>query len=303
MLEPQELYQVEPDVPDLRGAVLLYEFRGFMDAGQAASGLAEYLLEEYEHEVVARFDTDQLVDYRGRRPGMTFSVDHWEEYEAPELVAYAVRDDTGVPFVLLSGIEPDHQWERFTAAVRSLMDLWGIRLAVGFHGIPMGAPHTRPLGVTAHATRQALLPNHERVLNRLKVPGNVGALLELRLGEAGHDAVGFAAHVPHYLSQSAYPRASVRLLESIRDVTGLSLSDEPLRESGREVDAEVDAQVRASDEVAEVVRALERQYDMFVEGNSRDSLLAGDDELPTGDEIGAELERFLAENHGPTPES
>ncbi|ADD43406.1 proteasome assembly chaperone family protein [Stackebrandtia nassauensis] len=291
----EDLYTVEADTPDISGAVMLVELRGFMDAGQAGQGVTEYLLKELDHQVVASFDVDELIDYRGRRPVMTFDTDHWVDYDAPRLRVYLMRDDVGVPFLLLSGDEPDLRWERFAEAVQSLIEKFGIRLTVALHGIPMGAPHTRPLGVTAHGTDASLLPSGERTLNRLQVPGNAAALLELRLGQAGHDAIGFAVHVPHYLAQASYPNASVRLLESLHQATGLSVSVESLREEGRVVDAEVDSQVRASQEVSDVVAALERQYDMF--DDSRPSLLVeeSEEELPTGDELGEQFERFLAE--------
>ncbi|HIW64512.1 MAG TPA: PAC2 family protein [Candidatus Stackebrandtia excrementipullorum] len=300
MLDPQELFELAADVPDISGAVLLCDFRGFMDAGSAAEGVSDHLLETFEHTEIARFNVDQLVDYRARRPSMTFASDRWEDYEAPQLVAYLLRDETGRPLVLLTGQEPDFQWERFTAAVTQLVERWGVALTVGMHGIPMGAPHTRPLGITPHATNVELLRGRRSLFNRLKVPGNVAALLELRLGEAGHDAMGFAVHVPHYLAQSAYPAASVTLLETITSITGLSIPLEELREAARQVDAEVDEQVRASDEVADVVEALERQYDLYTESVAGEENLLVQDEsqLPTADELGAELERFLADQRG-----
>ena len=112
--------------------------------------------------------------------------------------------------------------------------------------------------------------------------------------------MGFAVHVPHYLAQSAYPAASVTLLETITSITGLSIPLEELREAARQVDAEVDEQVRASDEVADVVEALERQYDLYTESVAGEENLLVQDEsqLPTADELGAELERFLADQRG-----
>ncbi|HVV18104.1 MAG TPA: PAC2 family protein [Pseudonocardiaceae bacterium] len=299
VLDPEELYEVDSDTPELHGAVLLHYFDGFMDAGSAGRLTAEHLLESLDHTVVARFDVDRLIDYRSKRPTMTYVTDHWEAYQAPELVVHLLHDADGTPFLLLTGPEPDHEWERFIAAVRSLNDQWGVRMTVGMHGIPMGVPHTRPLGITGHATRPELVADHQPMLNRLQVPGSVGALLELRLGEAGQDALGFAAHVPHYLAQAAYPASALALLKAVKQVTGLQIPDEALREAAQRADAEVDRQVRGSDEVAEVVQALERQYDQFAEGQVRGNLLAeGMDRMPTADELGSEFERFLAEQQG-----
>lgn len=299
VLDPEELYEVDSDAPELDGAVLLHYFDGFMDAGSAGRLTAEHMLENLDHSVVARFDVDRLIDYRSKRPTMTYVTDHWESYQAPELVVHLLHDSDHTPFLLLTGPEPDHEWERFTAAVQALNEQWGVRMTVGMHGIPMGVPHTRPLGVTGHATRPELVAEHQPMLNRLQVPGSVGALLELRIGEAGQDALGFAAHVPHYLAQAAYPASALALLRAIKKVTGLHIPDESLSEAAKRADAEVDRQVSGSDEVAEVVQALERQYDQFTEGQQRGNLLAdGIDRMPTADELGSEFERFLAEQQG-----
>ncbi|WP_246257567.1 proteasome assembly chaperone family protein [Amycolatopsis anabasis] len=296
MLDPEELYEVDSDVPDLDGAVLLHQLEGFMDAGSAGRLVTEHLLETFEHRVVARFDVDRLIDYRSRRPMMTFRSDHWAEYEEPELVVRLLHDANGTPFLLLTGLEPDREWKLFTDAVLSLAERWKIRLAVGFHGIPMGAPHTRPLGVTAHGTRTELVGGYTPMGNTLEVPGSADALLELRLGKLGVDAVGFAAHVPHYLSQASYPAAALTLLSSVTRSAGLEVPDSTLREAGRRADAEIERQVEESTEVAEVVQALERQYDAFTEATRRRSLLADSVEnMPTAEELGAEFERFLAE--------
>ncbi|MCP3805249.1 PAC2 family protein [Allokutzneria sp. A3M-2-11 16] len=295
-LDPEQLVEVDSDVPDLDGTVLLHNLDGFMDAGGAGRVLADHLVDSLESRVIARFDVDTLIDYRSRRPAMTYATDHWADYDAPELVIRLVHDTAGTPFLLLTGPEPDNQWERFIAAVRGLVERWGVRLTVGFHGIPMGAPHTRPLGVTAHATRGELVADYPQVFNRIQVPGSASALLELRLGEAGHDAIGYAAHVPHYLAQSVYPEAGLRLLGAVGSVAALELPERGLREAAARTNEEIERQVSESDEVAEVVRGLERQYDAFTEAVGERSLLAESNErMPTADELGEEFERFLAE--------
>ncbi|SER27472.1 proteasome assembly chaperone family protein [Actinokineospora terrae] len=292
-VDPEELFEVDSDVPDLAGSVLLHHFSGFVDAGAAGSTLVEHLLELHEHRVIARFDIDDLIDYRARRPVMTYDTDRWEDYDTPELVVHLLHDAAGTPFLLLTGPEPDRRWEAVVAAVQALIERWGVRLAVGAHGIPMGVPHTRDLTVISHATRPELVTD-KSPFNRVQVPGNLSALLEFRLGQAGHDAMGFAAYVPHYLAQSTYPTAALSLLESVISATDLVIRTDGLRETARRADTEIARQVAESTEVSEVVAALERQYDAYAE--STQSLLVPDgDPLPSADELGAELERFLAE--------
>ncbi|MFI0371002.1 PAC2 family protein [Actinomadura sp. 1N219] len=302
MLNPEELYELDADLPPLTAPVLLHSLDGFVDAGSTGQLVREHLLEALEHRVVARFDVDSLIDYRARRPPMTFDRDHWASYEAPELVVRLLRDDAGSPFLMLSGPEPDRLWEGFTAAVLHLIKRLGIGLVIGFHGIPMGVPHTRPVGITSHATRPELVTRNSW-FDKVQVPGSVAGLLELRLGEAGHDAVGLAVHVPHYLAQSAYPAAAVAALDGVVDATGLVLPVEPLREAAAATDADIAEQVDGNDEVEKVVRALEQQYDAFAGAAERDSLLAESQDMPTADELGAQFERFLAEQDGPDAQS
>jgi predicted ATP-grasp superfamily ATP-dependent carboligase len=295
--DPGDLYRVSPDAPELDDVTMLYYLDGFIDAGGAGRLLTAHLLSTLDHTEVAAFDVDSLIDYRSRRPVMTFAKDHWESYDAPELVISLMHDTEGTPFLLLNGPEPDHDWNSFTAAVLGLTAALRVRLAVGFHGIPMGVPHTRPLGVTAHATRTDLVEGYRPLVDRLQVPGSAAALLELRMGESGREAIGFAVHVPHYLAQAAYPAAAVTLLESVHRVTGLSLPADALREAAHRTDLEIARQVEGSDEVSEVVRALEQQYDAFAAGGNG-NMADEAENMPTAEELGAQFERFLAEQQG-----
>jgi predicted ATP-grasp superfamily ATP-dependent carboligase len=187
------------------------------------------------------------------------------------------------------------QWERFVAAVEQICRRLEVRVSVGFNSIPMAVPHTRALGVTAHASRRELISDYQPWLQRVQVPGSAVHLLEYRLGSAGRDSMGFSVHVPHYLAQTDYPAAAQTMLEAVSRATGLALVGDSLRAAAAEVRADVDGQVERSEEVASVVRALEEQYDAYVAGR-RENLLASDTgPLPTADELGAELERFLAE--------
>jgi predicted ATP-grasp superfamily ATP-dependent carboligase len=296
--DPADLYEVDQGAPTPdRDLVMLYYLDGFIDAGAAGRLLSAHLLSTLEHRRVASFDIDSLLDYRSRRPVMTFAKDHWEDYDSPDLSLSLLRDGAGAQFLMLSGLEPDREWTAFTAAVRKLTADLGVRLSVSFHGIPYGVPHTRPLGVTAHATQSDLIEGYRPMVDKLQVPGSAAALLEYQLGTDNRAAIGFAVHVPHYLSQAAYPAAAVTLLESVQRVTGLSLPADALRESARRTDLEIARQVEGSAEVVEVVQALEQQYDAFTA--DRDNLLAGESEqMPTAEELGAQFERFLAEQQG-----
>jgi hypothetical protein len=294
VLEPAELYEVVADAPQLEEPVLVVALDGFVDAGNATRLGVEAMRGEQEGRPVARFDVDQLLDYRSRRPPLRFDTDHWASYAAPELDVVALADTGATDYLLLAGPEPDTQWERFAAAVEQLVRRLGIRLVINLSAIPMAAPHTRPIGVTVHGTRPELSEGHEAWFTTAEVPGSAVAVMEYRLGEAGHAAMGFAVHVPHYLARAEYPQAARVLLDHVGLAAGLYLPTESLSAAARRADAEIAEQVEASDEVKQVVEALEKQYDMVASGRGERGGMELGGELPSADELGAEVERFLA---------
>ncbi|WP_414169559.1 PAC2 family protein [Streptoverticillium reticulum] len=310
MLDPQGLYEWEPKglavadlalAQDTAGLVMLYHFDGYIDAGETGAQIVERLLDGLPHQVVARFDHDRLVDYRARRPLLTFRRDHWSGYEPPAIELHLVQDATGAPFLLLAGPEPDVEWELFAAAVRQLVERLGVRLSVNFHGIPMGVPHTRPVGITPHGNRVDLMPGHRRYFDEAQVPGSAEALVEFRLAEAGHDVLGVAAHVPHYLARSAYPDAALIALEAVTAATGLVLPDAAhgLRAAALRTQEQIERQIAEGDEeLVALVRGLEHQYDAVAGAETRGNLVAEPVDLPSADELGAEFERFLADREG-----
>lgn len=228
---------------------------------------------------------------------MTFDKDKWTSYDAPKLEVSLLTDAADRPFLLLDGPEPDHEWERFTKAVQTLADRLGAGTAITYYGIPMGVPHTRPLGVISHGTRAGLVTSRVPLPSKLQVPGSVASLLEFRLGEAGRDAAGFAVQVPHYLAQAAYPTAALALLDSLRELTGLELPADALQDAAERTNALIQRQVEESSEVAELVQGLEQQYDAVI-GHEGENLLAEGEEMPTADELAAQFEQFLAEQDG-----
>lgn len=292
--EADPLVRLVDDVDVPRGLVLAHHLAGFVDAGAAASTAVDALLTDHQRVDVAHLDADALVDHRSRRPTMHFDTDRWVDYEAPHITLSLLRrhDDPGHALLLLHGAEPDVRWEAFTEAVIGLVRHLGVRLAVGLSAIPMGVPHTRPAGVITHGTSAELVRGRRAWVGQVRVPGNIGGLLELRLGQAGLDAMAFTVNVPHYVASSDYPDAAAVLLEHLSGVSGVPIDVDGLRVRAVQTRGEIDAEVARSPEVAAVVHALEEQYDNLAESAASD--LRND--LPDADELGAELERFLAEN-------
>lgn len=296
MRDPAGLYDLTPEAAGVpAGLHLVAGLTGFADAGGAVSQFAEYLLETLDHRVVLEFDADALLDYRARRPTISFDHDHLTDYSPPELKLYLVDDELGQQFLLLTGFEPDFQWQRFTAAVLELIDRYEVKTTTWVHSIPMPVPHTRPIGVTVSGNRSELVEAMSVWRPRTQVPANALHLVEYRLQELGHPTSGFVLLVPHYLADTEFPTAAVKALESISAATGLIFPTDTLRESGRDFLAKIDEQVEGNAELARLVVTLEERHDSYMLDNPLPSPLTDEDgALPTADALAAELENFLS---------
>lgn len=300
MRDPDGLYDISTDVTEVpTGLHLVAGLTGFADAGSAVSQLGDYLLDTMDHRVVVQFDSDALLDYRARRPTIQFDQDHLTDYRPAKLNLYLMKDELEQPFLLLTGYEPDFQWERFTAAVLQLIDRYEVKDTTWVHAIPMPVPHTRPIGVTVSGNRTDLIDAMSVWKPRTQVPANALHLVEYRLQEMGHPTAGFVLLIPHYLADTEYPAAAVKALESVSAATGLIFPTDRLRDDGRDFIAKIDGQVENNQELARLVGTLEQRHDSYMEDNPlRSPLTDIDGELPTADEIAAELQNFLAIRNG-----
>ena len=301
--EPEQsgMYELEFPAPQLsssdgRGPVMIHALEGFSDAGHAIRLAARHLKDTLDTELVASFAIDELLDYRSRRPLMTFKTDHFTHYDEPELSLYALHDSVGTPFLLLAGMEPDLRWERFITAVRLLAERLGRP--------PDHRARHHPDGGAAHPADHADRPRQQQGTDRRPhTVGGRGAGPRQRVQPAGvpdgparprcrrvhraRAALPGPDRLPCGRRGAADPGRQVRVAAAPAVCAGRC---RPSRWPTK-----VNEQVEASAEVAQVVEALERQYDAFVAAQENQSLLARDEDLPSGDELGAEFERFLAQ--------
>jgi len=294
---PEELYTFDADAPTVpAGLHLIAGLTGFADAGSAVAQVTNSILEDLDTELVAEFDPDVLLDWRARRPVITFEHDHISAVEPPRLALHLVRDEIGQPFLFLSGYEPDFQWNRFVRAVTGLAADLQVADTTWVQSIPMPVPHTRPISLTVSGTRADLVEQMSVWKPETQAPANVLHLVEHRLAETGAQVTGLVLLVPHYLSDTEFPDAAVAALSGIAAATGLIFPTDALRESGREFLTRVEEQVAGNAELQRLVSVLEERHDTYMEGNPVASPLTGvDGEVPTADAIAAELERFLAD--------
>ena len=283
-----EIFDVHRE-PVVQDPVLVVCLEGWVDAGLGATTALAALLGSGETEPVVTFNGEHFLDQRARRPVARIVNGVTTELTWPRTVVRQGRDAEGRDILFLVGPEPDFHWRAFTDAVVGLARSWRVRLVVGLGAFPAPAPHTRPIRLAATAPTESsyLIERVGIVQGELEVPAGVMAALEVAFGQAGTPAVSLWARVPHYVAGMPFPEASAVLVEGLADIAGLTLDSTALRRAADSSRRQVDQLIAGSSEHEEMVRKLEESIDAS-EGNAM-----GVDEVPSGDEIAAELERFL----------
>ncbi len=281
---------VDRQFPD---SVLVMCLEGWIDAGVGAAAAMAALLASGQAEPVIRFDNDALLDHRARRPVMRIVDGVNTGLTWPQIELRGGHDDAGRDVLFLVGPEPDLLWGAFTAEVVRVSQQLGVRLAVGLGAFPAPVPHTRPVRLATTSTVPELAHRIGYVPGTLDVPAGVQAALEVAFGAAGIPAVGLWARVPHYVSAMPYPAASAALIDGLADVAGLQLDSQDLRASAERSRVKIDELIANSDEHRQLVAQLEAQMDAEEPASAS---LSGP--LPSGDELAAELERFLRGESG-----
>ena len=274
--------------PELNEPVLVIALEGWIDAGLGASNAIGTLLDTIPTEVLATFDTEYFIDQRARRPVARIVDGVTTELTWPEIQMRYGHDGDGADIIFLVGPEPDFHWSDFVDVVTDAAGRFDVRLVVGLGAFPAPTPHTRPVRIigTAPATSAHLLAVVGSVKGELEVPAGINSALELGFSEVDMEIVTLWARVPHYVASMAYPQASAALIEGLARIGGLTLDASHLRASADEARRRVDDLVTNNPEHSSMVEQLEEAADE-TEGTSLG------DELPSPDELAAELEKFL----------
>ena len=231
-------------------------------------------------------------------PSCTTRRDHFEKPQYPQLKLYAVEDSLDQPFLLLTGAEPDLQWQRFQKALLGIVRRLQPSLIVLVSAYPMPVPHTRPFPVTAHGSRKDLIRGISPWKPTADLHATVTNLLEVLFTDDGFDTVGFGVNIPQYISEADLPQGTLTALEHVGMAAHLSLPTDDLREAARHVHGQINDQVKQNPEIGRMITTMEENYDE----NYRTSDIAiplsrrDANNIPSRDEIGALFERFLDEH-------
>ena len=279
---------------ETKGLPMVALLTGFSDSGATVQQLSEHLFANLENEVAIKFDNDELLDYRSRRPILYFEKDHIVSYEPATLAIYLMKDEADQPFLLLEGYEPDMKWESFANAIVEIAEAHEISSFTWVHAIPFPIPHTRATGVTVSGNRKEMIDRFSEWKPQTQVPGNIVHLLEYRLIEAGFSVAGFVLLVPHYLADNEVPKSALSGLELITAATGLVFPSDDLRDRANAFDSKVNTQVQDNPELSKLIQTLEQGYANGETAPARAPLGRPAGQPPSADQIADELEKYLA---------
>jgi exonuclease VII small subunit len=284
-------YRLHGELPTLDRPVLVVHLHGWIDASGAAAAAMAALEEACNTKALATFDGDTFIDYRARRPTMELREGVNTRLVWGDIELKIGADALGRPILTLVGPEPDSQWRSFAGAVTQLALQLGVYQMVAFGSYPFASPHTRPARLSATSPSADVIAELPYLKSSVDVPAGMSAVLEHALTEAGVASLGMWVQVPHYVSAMSYPAASAALLNGLHDVTGIVVDTTELTREAEIQRTRIDQLVTGNDEHQAMVQQLETLYDQ-AEQQTLDLDRAISD-LPSGDELAAEFERFL----------
>lgn len=257
-------------------------FDGWVDAGSAATSVLDLLSEGAP--VVARFDSDELFDYRSRRPTLLIRDGRLASMDWPEVTLRAARFGSR-DVLVLTGAEPDDRWHRLADDTVELLARLGVREWISLGAIPAAVAHTRPVPILGTASRPGLLRGGVAPgpTGLMKVPAAALSMLEMAAAAAGIPAVGYFAQIPHYVT-GPYALAALELVTALERHLDVQLPRGDLVEESRQLRLRLDAATAADEATRTYVERLESVVD--------------EARQPAGDDLIAEIERFLRDRSG-----
>ena len=280
---------------ELRDPVLIAAFRGWNDAGDAASFAAEHLARAWSAERLASIDPEDFYDFQAVRPqvhlvdGMTRQI----SWPSNEFLA-ARRDGEAHDVVFLIGTEPNTHWRRFTGVVTDMAKRYGVKLVISLGALLADVPHSRPVQITGSAADLRLVEKLGLKRSRYEGPTGIVGVLHDAFSAAGIDSASLWAAVPHYLAVTPNPKAALALVEKATDLVGARIDTADLRRATAAYEEQVGKVVAEDEDIQAYVRMLEERSDE----SGLDEI--DPSKLPSGDALAAEVERFLRQkNDGP----
>jgi proteasome assembly chaperone (PAC2) family protein len=277
------------DRPKLRAPVMVCAFRGWNDAGEAASAALSYIRGSFDAREVAAIDPEEFYDFTAVRPSVKLTEGSMREVEWPEN-SFSVAPVPGAEgdLVMLQGVEPSLRWRRFTDDVVTTARDLGVRMVITLGALLADVPHSRPVAITGITSDEALVERLGFEPPSYEGPTGIVGVLQGVCAEAGLPAVSLWASVPHYVAASPNPKVALALVRAFEGTAGLAVDGGELESAAEDYERQVTAAVASDPEVKAFVERLETAMDEVQAENPPD-----EGQLPSADTIARDFQRFL----------
>ncbi|HEX3804896.1 MAG TPA: PAC2 family protein [Solirubrobacteraceae bacterium] len=272
--------------PDhLRAPALICGFKGWNDAGDAASSAVSFVGEALGAREFATIDPEDFYDFQATRPQIKLSDTQVREIEWPDVRLYEARIPRAPrDLILLTGHEPSFRWRTFTGLIVELAEAIGVQLVVTLGALLADVPHTRPVSVTGFATDPSLVSRLSLTTSSYEGPTGIVGIVHDACRNAGLPSASLWAAVPHYIAASPNPKASLALIRKLEGLVGVVVDAGELESAAADYERQVNAAVQHDPDIQAFVEKLEAAA-------SEDE--ADPFDLPSGDSIERDLQRFL----------
>lgn len=281
------LYEIR-NIPGDGPLPLIVHSAGWIDCGDAVVRVIETIRQQSEFEVIAEFDTNQLIDHRSHRPELTLTDGLNGDLKWPSIELVAGKSANGQRFMLLDGPEPDYNWRPFVNAVADLATRIGCTRIYSIGAYPAPVPHTRNIAVSHTASSPELLKNRKVSKGALTFPVGASLALADSLIQRGVEWLGYWSQVPYYTSNHQWPQSSLALLEALETDSGINFDLIALYNAAHDATSTLDTVVSEHDILPQILPQLEHRYDEMLELEST---------FDTGDNFEAALRQLLDEDN------
>jgi proteasome assembly chaperone (PAC2) family protein len=276
------------DTPSLRDPIIVCAFKGWNDAGEAASAAVQFLCESFGANPLATIDPEDYYDFTAVRPtvrlvdGRSRAIDWPENSFHAAYVPAADRD-----LIMLRGVEPSLRWKAFCSNIMEVAERTGAGMIVTLGALLADVPHSRPVGITGLASTEGLVERLGFERTNYEGPTGIVGVLHATCANAGLDSVSLWAPVPHYVAATPNPKAALALVRGFEGIAGIVVDASSLETASEDYDRQVTAAVATDPDVKAFVERLEEMADEMSEEEGPP------EGLPSGDVIAREFQRFL----------
>jgi len=264
-------------------------FKGWNDAGEAATAALSYISGSFDTRDVAEIDPEEYYDFTAVRPTVRLTEGDVRRIEWPEnTIAVAPVQGADGDLVLFNGVEPSLRWRRFTDEVIGVAQELGVRTVITLGALLADVPHSRPVAITGITSDEALIERLGFEPPSYEGPTGIVGVLQRACADAGVPAVSLWASVPHYVAASPNPKVALALVRAFEGATTLAVDGAELEEAAEDYERQVTAAVASDPEVKAFVERLETAMDEVTAENPPD-----EGQLPSADTIASDFQRFL----------